>query len=79
MTTIKIVNRKDELLCQLDGVATDTTVADFKDLVIKDCDYISKCFQMLRNFLREKKTWARKTAIHSEDRGGRCQGCGTLR
>ena len=60
MHLIKIENRKGELLCQLDGVPAPTTVEAFKEMVIKECDYISKSVKISKLF----KTGKRKLSVH---------------
>ena len=59
MPTVKIENKKGEVICQLDGVSADLTVAEFKDLAIKECDYISECALILTQtcLFREEKAW----------------------
>ena len=55
MHLIKIENRKGELLCQLE-VSTLTTVEAFKEMVIKECDYISKLISISELFKQERES-----------------------
>jgi hypothetical protein len=66
MHLIKIENRKGELLCQLDGVSAVTTVEDFKEMVVKECDYIRKrklSVHRLRFTVKNEDTGAQGVAL----------------
>jgi hypothetical protein len=66
MHLIKIENRKGELLCQLDGVSAVTTVEDFKEMVVKECDYIKKrklSVHRLRFTVKNEDTGAQGVAL----------------
>lgn len=71
MHLIKIENRKGELLCQLDGVSALTTVEAFKEMVVKECDYISKLASISKLFKGKRKLSVHRLrfTVKNEDTG----------
>ncbi len=41
-TNIKVINKKGDVLCELNGVSINMKVDDFRKLFLKECDYASK-------------------------------------